>query len=65
MSTLVRVPPESTATNTPGLIDVQLQAVNIHWLNVCNEAGLSEAERNALWGRQFLNPFALQEYSIA
>jgi serine/threonine-protein kinase HipA len=48
-----------------GIIDVQLQAVNIHWLNVCNEAGLSEAERNALWGRQFLNPFALQEYSIA
>ena len=48
-----------------GIIDVQLQAVNTHWLNVCNEAGLGEAERNALWGRQFLNPFALQEYSIA
>src|SRR5690606_22480261 len=48
-----------------GIIDVQWQAVNTHGMNVCDEAGLGEAGRNALWGRQFLNPFALQEYSIA
>ena len=30
--------------------------------DVCDDAGLGEAERNALWGRQFLNPFALRDY---
>lgn len=44
------------------IIDAQLQAVNTHWPAVCDEAGLGEAERNALGGRQFLNPFALQGY---
>jgi serine/threonine-protein kinase HipA len=48
-----------------GIIDAQLQAVNAHWREVCDEAGLGEAERNALWGRQFLNPFALQDYGEA
>jgi serine/threonine-protein kinase HipA len=36
--------------------------VSEHWQSVCDEAGLGAAERNALWGRQFLNPFALQGY---
>jgi serine/threonine-protein kinase HipA len=48
-----------------GIIDVQLQAVKTHWREVCDEAGLGEAQRNALWGRQFLNPFALQDYEEA
>lgn len=45
-----------------GIIDGQLQAIRAHWRAVCNEAELGEAERNVLWGRQFLNPFALQGY---
>lgn len=45
-----------------GIIDAQLQAVNTNWRAICDEAGLGEAERNALWGRQFLNPYALQDY---
>lgn len=44
------------------IIDAQRQCVTTHWHHVCDEAGLGEAERNALWGRQFLNPFALQGY---
>jgi serine/threonine-protein kinase HipA len=44
------------------IIDAQLQVLNTHWQDVCDEAWLGEAERNALWGRQFLNPFALQGY---
>lgn len=48
-----------------GIIDAQLQAIERHWRNVCDEARLGEAERNALWGRQFLNPFALQDYREA
>jgi serine/threonine-protein kinase HipA len=48
-----------------GIIDGQLQAIHRHWPDVCDEAGLGEAERHALWGRQFLNPFALQDYAQA
>ena len=45
-----------------GIINAQLQAIRQRWQDACGEAGLGEAERNALWGRQFLNPFALQDY---
>lgn len=48
-----------------GIIDAQMQAVHTHWRAVCDEADLGEAERTALWGRQFLNPFALQDYQDA
>ena len=44
------------------IIDAQLQALRRHWPSVCDEARLGEAERYAFWGRQFLNPFALQGY---
>ena len=37
-----------------GIIEAQLQAIRTHWLDVCNAAGLGEAERNALWGRPAL-----------
>ncbi|MCE7031817.1 type II toxin-antitoxin system HipA family toxin [Lysobacter sp. GX 14042] len=47
------------------IIDGQLRMVRRHWRGVCDEARLGEAERNALWGRQFLNPFALQGYGEA
>lgn len=47
------------------IIDGQLQVMGRYWEGVCDEARLGEAERNALWGRQFLNPFALQDYGEA
>lgn len=47
------------------IIDAQRRAVETHWRSVCDEAGLGGAEREALWGRQFLNPFALQDYADA
>lgn len=47
------------------IIDAQLEALNRHWPEVCDEARLGEAQRHALWGRQFLNPFALQDYAPA
>jgi serine/threonine-protein kinase HipA len=46
-----------------GIIDGQLQSVSRHWMDVCDEARMGEAQRHALWGRQFLNPFALQDYA--
>lgn len=36
----------------------QLNRMGGHWRDVCDEAGLNEADRRLLWGRQFLNPFA-------
>jgi serine/threonine-protein kinase HipA len=35
------------------------------WGVVCDEAGLSEVDRVFLWGRQFLNPFALEGWAEA
>lgn len=51
-----------SAAQARAIIDAQLQVVRAHWRDVCDEAGLGDAERTALWGRQFLNPFALQDY---
>ncbi|SDG87779.1 hypothetical protein [Pelagibacterium luteolum] len=31
-----------------------------HYGDVCDEAGLSEVDRDLLWRRQFLNPFAFE-----
>ncbi|HYN39351.1 MAG TPA: hypothetical protein VES39_08870, partial [Rhodospirillales bacterium] len=36
----------------------QIKTIKEHWLQVCDEAGLSEVDRNFLWRRQFLNPYA-------
>jgi serine/threonine-protein kinase HipA len=45
-----------------GIIDAQLDVVKTHWQAVCSEARLGTTGRDTLWGRQFLNPFALQGY---
>ncbi len=38
--------------------EAQLRCIGEHWNRVCEEAMLSEADRNLFWGRQFLNPYA-------
>jgi len=38
----------------------QRQVIEDSWTAVCDEAGLSEADRNLFWGRQFLNPYAFE-----
>jgi serine/threonine-protein kinase HipA len=45
------------------LITSQLSRIRAHWGEVCDEAGLSEVDRAYLWGRQFLNPFALEGWT--
>lgn len=42
------------------LITTQLATIRSNWNQVCDDAGLGEVDRAFLWGRQFLNPFALQ-----
>ncbi len=51
-----------TPTQARTLIDAQLEVIRNHWDAICDEAELPAAERNALWGRQYLNPFSLEEY---
>lgn len=43
------------------IVERQKHVIEKHWNEVCQEAELGEAEKNLLWRRQFLNPFALQE----
>jgi serine/threonine-protein kinase HipA len=40
------------------LVAGQVKAIKKFWKTVCDEAALSEVDRNFLWRRQFLNPFA-------
>jgi serine/threonine-protein kinase HipA len=40
------------------IIQHQVQIIRDHWNSVCDEAKLTEADRQLLWHRQFLNPFA-------
>ena len=35
----------------------QLDTIGRNWEVVCEQADLTNADRNLLWGRQFLNPF--------
>ncbi len=41
------------------LIDHQLEITRTNWKDVCDEASLSERDRDFLWGRQFMSPFIL------
>jgi serine/threonine-protein kinase HipA len=41
------------------IVDHQIDVIKTHWSDVCDEARLTQVERDAFWRRQFLNPFAL------
>ena len=44
-----------------GLIfDHLIDTIRQHWDSVCEEAELSPADSQLLWGRQFLNPFSVE-----
>jgi serine/threonine-protein kinase HipA len=45
------------------IINSQLEKIRGQWEKVCCEADLSEVDRAYLWGRQFLNPFALEGWA--
>jgi serine/threonine-protein kinase HipA len=36
-------------------------AIEEYWETVCEEAGLNEVDKNLLWRRQFLNPYAAEQ----
>ncbi|MGY4369002.1 hypothetical protein ACVW1A_005067 [Bradyrhizobium sp. LB1.3] len=43
------------------LIAGQIKAIKRFWKEICDTAALSEVDRNFLWRRQFLNPFAFAD----
>ena len=43
------------------IFEHQIGVIRRDWNEVCDLARLTTAERDQLWGRQFLNPFALDE----
>ncbi len=44
------------------IVDHQITVIHDEWTPVCDQAELTNTDRNRLWGRQFLNPFALYDY---
>lgn len=42
------------------IVDRQVAAIREHWDDVADLAGMTRADRALFWGRQFLNPFALE-----
>ena len=49
-------------TEARGIVDHQIAVIRSEWNAVCDRAALSQADRRRLWGRQFLNPYALYGY---
>jgi serine/threonine-protein kinase HipA len=43
------------------VVDHQITVIRDQWDRVCDEAGLSVVDRQLLWRRQILNPFAFQD----
>jgi serine/threonine-protein kinase HipA len=44
------------------IVDRQIDTIETHWADVCNEAALTEVDRAWFWRRQFLNPYATEGY---
>lgn len=45
------------------IIDHQLDVIHTQWVDAANTARLTDAQRNALWSRQIVNPFATEGYT--
>lgn len=45
------------------IIDHQLHVIRSQWIDVADYAHLTDAQRNGLWERQILNPFATDNYA--
>ncbi len=47
--------------NAIAICERQIRCIGENWASVCDMAELSEMDRNVLWGRQFLNPYAFED----
>lgn len=44
------------------IVDRQIEVIEGQWSEICDEAALSEVDRERFWRRQFLNPYATEGY---
>ena len=44
------------------IVDRQIEIIHRDWNAVCDRASMPPVERDWLWGRQILNPYALEGY---
>jgi serine/threonine-protein kinase HipA len=44
------------------IVDHQIDIIETHWHEVCDQASLTEVDRARFWRRQFLNPYATEGY---
>ncbi|MQY20105.1 type II toxin-antitoxin system HipA family toxin [Nocardia macrotermitis] len=51
-----------TEQQARNIIDHQIETIHTHWTDAADRARLTRDERNQLWGRQFLNPYATRDY---
>jgi hypothetical protein len=42
------------------LIEQQIVVIQNYWSLICDEAGLTKVDRNLMWQRQFMNPYAFE-----
>lgn len=54
-----------TEAQARAIIDRQIQVIVAEWKDVADQAGLTTVDRDYFWRRQFLNPYALQDYEHA
>lgn len=54
-----------TAGEAREIIDHQVSVIRRDWDDVCDRAAMTQVDRQRLWGRQFLNPYALHDYGGA
>lgn len=51
-----------TTAQARDIVDRQIEVIHSDWDAVCDRASMPRTERDRLWGRQFLNPYALYDY---
>ena len=51
-----------TAQQAREIVDQQVATIRTYWDEVCDIAETSHADKERFWGRQFLNPYALEGY---
>jgi serine/threonine-protein kinase HipA len=44
------------------IVDHQIDVIRANWEDTCDLGRLSRVERESMWERQFINPFALYDY---
>ena len=49
-----------TPTEAHSICTHMVETIEQHWNPVCEQAELSEVDKNLFWQRQFLNPFSVQ-----